>query len=289
MLRVTLTLTCTIVCLAALSTVQAFSCVQDPGYDYDGYDIEPRLYFTLPTPEDCCQACLNDTQCKYFSFMPGCYPHCSGKENCWLKTSNKGRRPNNRISGTRPHVPTPPTPAPPPTVPPTPSPMSINQACENTNPALNKFPFCNTSLTIDQRVADLVGRLASKEKPALMTARHSAPIHSLGIPAYDWGVNSIHGIQTSCGTRCATNYPLPVAIGATFNMSLVQSLSRMMAVELRALRLEGACEKHRRRRLETMDDRLANETQSTVSETFGAAEDACIGLDTWAPNLNLNR
>lgn len=56
--------------------------------------------------------------------------------------------------------------------------------------------------------------------------------------AYDWGVNSIHGIQVSCGTQCATNYPLPVAIGASFNRTLVKALGQMMAVELRALRLE---------------------------------------------------
>lgn len=56
--------------------------------------------------------------------------------------------------------------------------------------------------------------------------------------AYDWGVNSIHGDQVSCGTNCATNYPLPVAIGAAFNRTLVRALGRMMGVELRALRLE---------------------------------------------------
>ena len=66
----------------------------------------------------------------------------------------------------------------------------------------------------------------------------------LGVPAYDWGVNSIHGIQVSCGANCATNYPLPVAIGAGFNMTMVEELSRMMAIELRALRLEHSCESH---------------------------------------------
>ena len=57
------------------------------------------------------------------------------------------------------------------------------------------------------------------------------------------------------------------------NMSLVHSLANMMGVELRALRLEGACEDHRRRLAEGGGE--------------GAEElkDACIGLDTWAPNL----
>ena len=47
----------------------------------------------------------------------------------------------------------------------------------------------------------------------------------------------------------------------------------MMGVELRALRLEHACEKH----------------VSALGGGGPAYPDACIGLDTWAPNLNLNR
>ena len=75
----------------------------------------------------------------------------------------------------------------------------------------------------------------------------------------------------SCGTHCATNYPLPVAVGASFNMTMVEALARMMGVELRALRLEHACEKH------------------LTTSGREPPPDACIGLDTWAPNLNINR
>ena len=138
---------------------------------------------------------------------------------------------------------------------------------------MTAFPFCNASLGLEARVADLVARIKTADKPSLMTARHSSPIPYLGVPAYDWGVNSIHGIQVSCGTNCATNYPLPVAIGAAFNMTMVEDLSRMMAVELRALRLEHSCESH-----------ISGEAGSAPPEY----PDACIGLDTWAPNINLN-
>eukprot|EP00041_Stephanoeca_diplocostata_P019651 m.427443 g.427443 ORF g.427443 m.427443 type:complete len:447 (-) comp21361_c0_seq35:2680-4020(-) len=113
-----------------------------------------------------------------------------------------------------------------------------------------------------------------------MTARHSSPVPRLNIPAYDWGVNSIHGDQVACGTHCATNFPLPVAIGASFNMTMVQALGRMMGVELRSLRLEHVCEKH-----------LAQLSTIRTGETHSAPPlpDACIGLDTWAPNININR
>jgi len=139
------------------------------------------------------------------------------------------------------------------------------------------FAFCDPAKPVQERSEDIVKRLSLGEKPALMTARHSAPIDRLGIPAYDWGVNSIHGTQVACGTRCATNFPLPVAIGAAFNVSMVEALSTMMAVEQRALRLEHSYESHRRLRVA---DQLAEAK---------APPDATIGLDTWAPNINLNR
>ena len=158
-----------------------------------------------------------------------------------------------------------------------PGPPGVARACSGES--ASAYKFCDTGLSAAERAADIVGRLELSEKPALMTARHSAPVERLGIPAYDWGVNSIHGDQVSCGTHCATNYPLPSAIGATMNMSLVHGLANMMGVELRALRLEHSCESHRRRRLALGGGPVAG----------AALPDACIGLDTWAPNLNLNR
>jgi len=150
----------------------------------------------------------------------------------------------------------------------------VNRAC--TGPFAS-LPFCDTTLPIDARVALLVRNLTTAEKVSVLTARHSSPVSRLGIPAYDWGVNSIHGDQVSCGTNCATNYPLPVAIGASFNRSLVVALGRMMGVELRALRLEHACEKH------------VSAHPGTAAPRPAALPDPCIGLDTWAPNINLNR
>ena len=37
----------------------------------------------------------------------------------------------------------------------------------------SRFPFCNTSLTYDERVYDLISRLTLEEKPLLLTARES--------------------------------------------------------------------------------------------------------------------
>ena len=87
-------------------------------------------------------------------------------------------------------------------------------------------------------------------------------------------------MQVACGTHCATNYPLPVAVGASFNMTLVHALAHMMGVELRALRLEHSCEKH---------VPMSGTEPPSSSQGNESYPDACIGLDTWAPNLNLNR
>ena len=69
------------------------------------------------------------------------------------------------------------------------------RACQGSFAAL---PFCNTSLSLDERVDDLIERIWSTNQsviPALLTARNfgSSAMPLLGVPEYDWGLNSIHG------------------------------------------------------------------------------------------------
>ena len=154
---------------------------------------------------------------------------------------------------------------------------TIPYACSDPD-AQSKFPFCNTSLALEERLDDLVSRImslgtdgianenfntsSSVNLGAMLTARNPPAIPELGIPAYDWGVNSIHGIQTTCGENCATNYPTPMAMGATFDLELIKRLSNMMAVELRALRRENSTEH--------------------------VGKGPWVGLDSWTPNVRLS-
>jgi beta-glucosidase len=56
-----------------------------------------------------------------------------------------------------------------------------------------EFPMWNSFLPIEQRVNDLVGRLTREEKIAQML--NSAPaVPRLGIPAYDWWNEVLHGV-----------------------------------------------------------------------------------------------
>ena len=58
-------------------------------------------------------------------------------------------------------------------------------------PGHTDYPFCNVSLTMEERVADLVSRIRPEEKAPLLTARESplGGIPRLGLPEYDWGTN----------------------------------------------------------------------------------------------------
>jgi len=52
--------------------------------------------------------------------------------------------------------------------------------------------FCQQKKTIDKK----------KKK-------HKMQKNRIGLPAYDWGANCIHGVQSRCGTRCPTSFPNP--------------------------------------------------------------------------------
>jgi hypothetical protein len=55
------------------------------------------------------------------------------------------------------------------------------------------MPFCDTSLSIADRVKDLISRLTLEEKAALMD-NDAANISRLGLPEYQWYVHSSHRI-----------------------------------------------------------------------------------------------
>ena len=69
-------------------------------------------------------------------------------------------------------------------------------------PPHDTYPFCNRSLPVSERVADLVARVPDEDKPNLLTARgrggngqHMQSIDSLGVPAYYWGTNCLHSLN----------------------------------------------------------------------------------------------
>ena len=89
------------------------------------------------------------------------------------------------------------------------------------------FPFQDTSLTVHERVEDLLSRLTLDEKLSLMEHRNPA-IPSLGLPAYSWWNEALHGVGRN---GYATVWPTPVALAATFNTPMMFHIFSEVAIE----------------------------------------------------------
>ncbi|MGA8090714.1 MAG: glycoside hydrolase family 3 N-terminal domain-containing protein [Terracidiphilus sp.] len=120
------------------------------------------------------------------------------------------------------------------------------------------LPFRNTSLPIDQRVNDLVGRLTLEEEVSQLIDR-AAPIPRLDIPAYNWWNEGLHGIARS---GFATMFPQAIGNAATWDAPLVHSIGEVVSIEARA----------------KYNDAIAHNNH-----------DRYFGLTIWSPNINIFR
>lgn len=120
------------------------------------------------------------------------------------------------------------------------------------------YPFLDSSLTIDERVNDLVGRMTLEEKISQMV--NDAPaIERLGIPRYNWWSEGLHGVARA---GLATVFPQAIGLGATWDEPLVYNVASAIADEARA--------KHHK--FVSKDKRFIYQ-----------------GLTLWSPNINLFR
>jgi beta-glucosidase len=126
-------------------------------------------------------------------------------------------------------------------------------------PALAQQPaYLNTSLPFEQRAADLVSRLTLEEKVQQM--KDVAPaIDRLGVPAYNWWNEALHGVARS---GLATVFPQAIGFAATWNDSLVFRMASVISDEARA--------KHH---------------EYVRNGSFGRYR----GLTFWSPNINIFR
>ena len=124
---------------------------------------------------------------------------------------------------------------------------------------VSKMPFMDTSLTPEQRAADLVHRMTLEEK-ATQLVNQARPIPRLNVPGYDWWSESLHGVAVN-GT---TEFPEPIGLAATFDPAAIHE----MAI---AISTEG--------RIKHVQAMKANGGSSNIFQ----------GLDFWAPNINIFR
>lgn len=91
-------------------------------------------------------------------------------------------------------------------------------------------PYLDPDLPVDQRVNDLVSRMTLEEKISQM--QDAAPaIPRLGIPAYNWWNEALHGVARSGN---ATVFPQAIGLAATWDTDLVRSVADVISTEARA-------------------------------------------------------
>lgn len=91
------------------------------------------------------------------------------------------------------------------------------------------LPYLNPDLPSEKRAEELLSRLTLDEKISMMT-NGSPAIERLGIPAYNWWNEALHGVGRS-GT--ATVFPQAIALAATFDDKGVNESFDMVSDEAR--------------------------------------------------------
>ncbi|KNA17712.1 hypothetical protein SOVF_077290 [Spinacia oleracea] len=138
--------------------------------------------------------------------------------------------------------------------PPPPPPQPPLFACDSANPHTKSYPFCNPQLPINKRVKDLVSRLTLDEKISQLT-NSAPPIPRLGVPAYEWWSESLHGVSRhgrgyrfngtfakdgsvlngTATVKAATMFPQIILTASSFDSQLWYRIAKAIATEARAM------------------------------------------------------
>jgi len=91
-------------------------------------------------------------------------------------------------------------------------------------------PYKNPNLPIETRVNDLVSRMTLEEK--VLQMQNAAPsIERLGVPAYDWWNEALHGVARA---GYATVFPQAIGLAATWDTKLMHEVADVISTEARA-------------------------------------------------------
>ena len=120
------------------------------------------------------------------------------------------------------------------------------------------MPYKNPALSPQQRAADLVSRMTLEEKVGQMGSG-AAAIPRLGVPAYNYWNEALHGVARS---GYATMFPQAIGMAATWDAPLLHQVGDVISTEARAKN----------------NDALAHGNHSIY-----------FGLTFWSPNINIFR
>lgn len=122
------------------------------------------------------------------------------------------------------------------------------------------LPFRNGDLPVEERVNDFISRLTVGEKVSQLMMSSPA-ISRLGVPAYDWWSEGLHGVAFN---GMATVFPQAIALAATWNPELHERIADAISTEFRA------------------------KYNAIVTRTGGETR-RFEGLTIWSPNINIFR
>lgn len=122
------------------------------------------------------------------------------------------------------------------------------------------YPMWNPSLPTEQRVKDVVSRLTLEEKVGQMLNATPA-IPRLGIPAYDWWNEVLHGVART--PYKVTAYPQAIGMAATWDSNSLKKMADFSALEGRAIH--------------------------NKSIELNKTGDRYVGITYWTPNINIFR
>ncbi|MDR0833178.1 MAG: glycoside hydrolase family 3 C-terminal domain-containing protein [Candidatus Symbiothrix sp.] len=94
------------------------------------------------------------------------------------------------------------------------------------------YPFNDSNLPVDQRVSDLVSRLTLEEK-VLQMLNDAPAIDRLGIPAYNWWNECLHGIGRT--KYKVTVFPQAIAMAAAWDTPTFGQIAEAISDEGRAI------------------------------------------------------
>lgn len=92
------------------------------------------------------------------------------------------------------------------------------------------LPYMNSTLSIEARVDDLVGRMTLKEKIS-QTMNNAPAIDRLGIPAYEWWNEALHGVARA---GIATVFPQAIGLAAMWDENQLFAVATAVSDEARA-------------------------------------------------------
>jgi beta-glucosidase len=122
-----------------------------------------------------------------------------------------------------------------------------------------QYPFQNPTLSFEERAENIVSLLTIEEKVQQMV--NNAPaIARLGIPAYNWWNETLHGVARS--PFPVTSYPQAIGMAATWDTESLQTMADFCAEEGCAI---------------FNDSRKKGKTG------------IYLGLTYWTPNINIFR